>query len=127
MKKQFFYHEIVLVILLVFVISSLTFAADESIVKIQGRVMELDLKKNMMIVNERMFFWGQNTNFYDEKGSPITADRLRTKGWVYIEASRQGLNKKVVAERIFLLPKYIDEKGHNHLSSSLFCWLSLIL
>jgi hypothetical protein len=109
-KKRFFYHGIVLVILLVFVISSLTFAANESIVRIQGKVMELDLKKNIMIVNERMFFWGQNTNFYDDKGFPITADRLRTKGWVYIEASRQGLNKKVVAERIFLLPKYIDEK-----------------
>ncbi len=110
MIEKSYYRGVVLVISLVLFIYSLTFASDASIVRIQGRVMEVDFKKNMMIVNERMFFWNANTIFYNEKGSSITADRLRTKGWVYIEASRQGLNKKVVAERIFLLPKYIDEK-----------------
>ncbi len=62
MKGKFFYHGVALVIFLVLVIYSLTFALDESIVRLQGRVMELDLKKNMMIVNERMFF-GPQYNF----------------------------------------------------------------
>jgi hypothetical protein len=34
---------------------SFTFAQEGGIVKIQGRVMELDLKKSRMIVNERLF------------------------------------------------------------------------
>ena len=48
--------------------------------------------------------------FYNEKGSSITADRLRTKVWVYIEGMRHNANKKVVAEKVYLLPKYIHEK-----------------
>ncbi len=110
MKGKFFYHGVALVIFLVLVIYSLTFALDESIVRLQGRVMELDLKKNMMIVNERMFFWGPNTIFYNEKESTITADRLRAKVWVYLEGTRHEADKKVVAEKIYLLPKYIHEK-----------------
>jgi hypothetical protein len=88
----------------------LTFASDKSIVRLQGRVMELDLKKNMIIVNERTFLFGPNTIFYNEKGSSITADRLRTKVWVYLEGTRHEADKKVVAEKIYLLPKYIHEK-----------------
>jgi hypothetical protein len=109
-KRTFLWSGFTLVIFVVFIISSLTFASDESILRIQGRVMELDLKKNMMIVNERTFFWGPNTIFYNEKGSSITADRLRTKVWVYLEGIRHGADKKVVAEKIYLLPKYIHEK-----------------
>jgi hypothetical protein len=70
--------------------------------------MELDLKNNRMIVNERTFVWDPNTVFYNEKGSPITADKLRTRGWVYIEGMRH--HKRLVAEKIYLLPKYIHEK-----------------
>jgi len=72
--------------------------------------MELDLKKNMMIVNERTFVWDQNTIFYNEKGSPVTVDKLNTKTWVYIEGVRENVKKRVVAEKIYLLPKYISEK-----------------
>ncbi len=91
-------------------IYSLTFALDESIVKIQGRVMELDLQKNMMIVNERTFFWGPHTSICDENGSPVAADRLKTKIWVYIEGSSRNSNKKLVADKIFLIPRYIHGK-----------------
>jgi len=108
-KRTFFHNGFTFAIFWVFVISSLTFASDASIVRIQGRVMELDLNKNTMIVNERIFVWSPNTNFYNDKGSSITADRLRTKIWVYIEGTRD-VNKKVVAEKIYLLPKYIHEK-----------------
>jgi hypothetical protein len=109
-KRKFFNRGTTFVIFLVLAISSLTFASDESIVRVQGKVMELDLKKNMMIVNERMFVWGRNTLFYNDQGSPITADRLRTKVWVYIEGSSQNRDRKVVAEKVFLIPKYIHEK-----------------
>jgi hypothetical protein len=109
-KRTFFHNGFTFAIFWVFVISSLTFASDESIVRVQGRVMELDLKKNIMIVNERTFVLGPNTIFYNEKGSSISADRLRTKVWVYIEGTRHDVNKKVVAQKIYLLPKYIHEK-----------------
>jgi len=109
-KRTFFYIGFTFAIFWVFVISSLTFASDESIVRIQGRVMELDLERNMMVVNERTFVLSPNTNFYNEKGSSITADRLRTKVWVYIEGTSQNLDRKVVAEKVFLIPKYIHEK-----------------
>jgi len=109
-KKRIFYKEVILVIFSIFIFSFLTFASDEGIVRVQGIVMELDLKKNMMIVNERTFVWDQNTIFYNEKGSPITVDKLRAKTWVYIEGMRENVKKRVVAEKIYLLPKYIDEK-----------------
>ncbi len=53
---------------------------------------------------------GPNTIFYNEKESTITADRLRAKVWVYLEGTRHEADKKVVAEKIYLLPKYIHEK-----------------
>jgi len=98
------------VIVAIFGISSLTFALDESIVKIQGKVMELDFKKNVMVVNERTFFLGPNTLFYNDKGSPIAADRLRPKAWVYLEGTLHESGKKVIAEKIYLIPKYIHGK-----------------
>lgn len=109
MKKISFRNGVTLGIFLVFAISSLTFASGEGIVRIQGIVMELDLKNNRMIVNERTFVWDPNTVFHNEKGSPIAADKLRTKAWVYIEGVRHH-HKRLVAEKIYLLPKYIHEK-----------------
>ncbi len=38
--------------------------------KIQGLIMNVDLQKKVMIVNESTFIWYQNTKFYNDKGSP---------------------------------------------------------
>jgi hypothetical protein len=108
-KRDIFYNGVTLGALLILAISSLTFASGESIVRIQGIVMELDLQKNVMIVNERIFILDPNTVFYNDKGSPITADKLRIKAWVYIEGIRHH-HKRLVADKIYLLPKYIHEK-----------------
>ena len=72
-------------------------------------VMELDWRKKMITVNERSFAFDQNTIVYSEKGSPIPQDRLKTKTWVFIEGVKDKSQKKV-AKKIYLLPKYIDEK-----------------
>jgi hypothetical protein len=98
------------IIFLTLFVSSLTFGSDGSIVRIQGIVMDVDLKKNILIVNERTLFWAPHTFFYNENGSPITADKLRTKAWVYIEGVRDNIKKGVIAEKIYLIPKYIHEK-----------------
>jgi len=109
-KKRFIYNGVILLILSIVIISSLTFASDRDRIKMQGIVMEVDLKKNMIVVNERMFVWDPNTIFYNEKGSPLTVDKLRAKTWVYIEGMRDNVRKRLVAEKIYMLPKYIDEK-----------------
>jgi hypothetical protein len=94
----------------VLIISFLTFASDKDVVRIQGRVMEVDLGNRMMIVNEKTFIWDQNTVFYDEKGIPVTVNRLKTKTWVYIEGIRDISQKRVIAGKIYFLPKYIPGK-----------------
>ncbi len=57
------------------IFSSLTFASDKDIFRVQGTVMEIDLKKGTMIVNEKLFRWDQKTTFLNDKGSPITIDK----------------------------------------------------
>jgi hypothetical protein len=89
---------------------SLTFALDKDIVRIQGRVMEVDFNNNLMIVNERTFLWNQNTAFYNERGSPTTVDSLRKKTWVYVEGTKDATKKSVIAGKIYILPKYITGK-----------------
>jgi hypothetical protein len=101
---------VILLICSISIISSLTFALDKDRIAIQGVVMELDLNKTVMIVNERAFFWNPQTIFYNEKGSPITVDKLRAKTWVYIEGMKDNIKKRAIAEKIYLLPKYIHEK-----------------
>jgi len=92
---------------LVFLFSGLTFAADKDIVRFQGVVMDLDLKKNVMVVNERTIAWDQNTLIHNEKGSPIPVDKLTTKTWVYIEGVKDRARTRVMAKKIYFLPKYI--------------------
>jgi hypothetical protein len=63
-----------------------------------------------MIVNEGTFIWNQNTKFYNEKGSLVTVDKLRAKTWVYIEGVKDSAPKRMMAEKIYFLPKYIPGK-----------------
>jgi hypothetical protein len=71
--------------------------------------MEVDWKKKMIAVNERSFTIDHNTLVYNEKGSPIPQEALTTKRWVYIEGTKDKSQRKF-AKKIYLLPKYIDEK-----------------
>lgn len=100
----------VLVCFLLILFSTLTFASEEDIFKLQGIIMKLNPKGNMMIVNERQFSWDRHTSFYNEKGSPIPLDRFKEKDWVYIEGEKDKANKRTVIQKIYLLPKYVDKK-----------------
>ena len=51
----------------------------------------------------------KNTIVHNEKGSPIPQDNLKTKTWVFVEAVKDKSQKKL-ATKIYLLPKYIDDK-----------------
>jgi hypothetical protein len=108
-----FKKRVILPFFLILLISNLTFAADKDIVTLQGVVMDLDLRKNLMFVNERAIGWNQNTLICNEKGSPIPVDKLTTKTWVYIEGVKDEARKRVMAKKIYLLPKYIDGNEKN--------------
>jgi hypothetical protein len=106
MKKGF-----LLTVFFLLFFSVLTFAEDISIVKMQGVMMSVDLKKSTVVINERTFSWDQHTTFHNEQGSPIKIDKLRTKGWVYIEGENDKVHKRWVAKKIYLLPKFIESKN----------------
>lgn len=113
MKRIILHGGISLSIFFILVISGLTFASDKGIVTTQGVVMALDLKKKTIIINERTFTYDENTIIQNGKGSPVTLDNLRARTWVYIEGVEDKAHKRVVAKKIYLLPKYIDEKEKN--------------
>jgi hypothetical protein len=96
--------------------SVLTFAADKDIVKLQGIVMAVDGKKSLFTVNERPFAWNKQTAIYNERGLPTTFDRLKERGWVYIEGVPDRVNRTNVAKKIYILPGYVSDK-EKHLYS----------
>lgn len=99
-----------LYIIFVLIFSALTLASGEEAFRIQGVLMALDLKKDVMIVNERLFSLNPKTTIYNDKGAPITIDKLRPNTWVYIEGLKDGTHQRIVVRKIYLLPKYIEEK-----------------
>ena len=103
MKKIIFEIGVPL-IFLILIIYGLTFAEEKYEVSIQGKVMELDVMKKMIIVNEKTFIWNQNTLFYGEKGSPTTADKLTLQSLVSIEATRVK-SKPSIIKKLYVLPK----------------------
>jgi len=108
--NHIFKKRIPLGVISILVFSASALAAEEEIVKIQGVIMALDLKKNVMIVNERLFALDQNTMIHNDKGATITIDKLRPKTWIYIEGLKDKMNRQIMVRKIYLLPKYIEEK-----------------
>ena len=107
MKIRFFGKEVALIVCFVLLFSAFTFAAEDKVVRIQGKVMELDEMKKMVIVNEKTFIWDSGTLFFNETGAPITVDKLQKKSWVYIEGLWEKKNKPITIKKIYLLPQYI--------------------
>ena len=114
MRHKAFKIKIPILFFSVFILATLALAQDTDIVKLQGRVMQLDLEKNVMTVNERLFVLDSQTSVRDEKDYPISVDRLKPEAWVYVEGENNKVIKKLVAKKIYLLPKYI-EKRERHL------------
>lgn len=100
---------IIFVVSSIIIFSTSTFASAQERYRNQGSIMEIDLGKNTMIVNERHFVWNQNTIFYDDKGTPARIDGFKRKSWVYIEGTLHR-NNIILIEKIYLLPKYVGKK-----------------
>ena len=109
MKNSDIRKIMILVVSSIIIFSTSTFASGQERYKNQGSIMEKDLKKNTMIVNERQFPWNQNTTFYDDKGHAVGIDGFKRKSWVYIEGIRDK-NNILLIEKIYLLPKYVEKK-----------------
>lgn len=110
MKKGFLSHGMILGVSFVLIFSTLTFSLETDIIRLQGLIMNLDLKQNMIIVNEKTFIWDPKTFIADGKSSPISMDKFKLKSWVYIEGVKDKKNHWIIIEKIYLLPKYVDNK-----------------
>ena len=102
--------KIALVMTLVLLGPVLTFASEPGIVKIQGVVMAVNLKQNSLTVNERTFSWDPQTLISNEKGQPVAPDKLKPRGWVYIEGIPDKTNRRNIAKKIYLIPNYVHDK-----------------
>lgn len=110
MKKEFFQQMGCAAVIIILATSVLGFAAEGGKIKVQGKVMELDLKQMVIVVCEKAFVLDQNTVVCNEKGSPIPNERLKPKAQVYIVAENDRVGKRLVAQRIYLLSKHISNK-----------------
>jgi len=103
-KIKFLRKEIILISCFLLLFSALTFAADQKAFSVQGKIEELNLGKNRMVVNEKFFVWGPSTQFFDERGVPITAESLKVDTKVSIEATWIK-NKPYTITTLTILPK----------------------
>jgi ribosomal protein S17 len=89
--------------------SALVLTAEPVAVTIQGKIMDWDLKKNMIVVNEKYFFWNSQTLFYVGKGNAIKASqfkvkRLKMNTLVKIEAVKKTSGRKQFTIKKLYLP-----------------------
>lgn len=111
MKIKFFQIAVTSVVSFILLFSALAFTAEPAAVTIQGRIMDWDLKRNMIVVNEKYFFWNSQTLFFDEKGNAIKGDRFKVRQLkmdtlVNIEAVKKTTAKRqFTIKKLSLLPK----------------------
>ena len=120
MGKKYLRNEWIIIFSSIFIFSALALALDEDhTVSVQGLVMDLDLQKKIVVVNEAMFTWNKNTVFHNEQGTPINnIDRLKLNTRIYIEGELGTIKNCFLAKDIYFLPKYI--KGNKKNSISLY-------
>jgi hypothetical protein len=108
-KIKFFGTVMTLVVSSMLLFSALTFAAEPGVVTIEGRIMDWDLKKNMIVVNEKYFFWNSATLFCDEKGNVIKGDlkveQLKMNTLVKIEAVKASGERRFTIKKLYLPQK----------------------
>ena len=106
MKTKSFCKVVAVALFIIILFFSLqTFAAEKGILRLRGQVMEINLEKNMMVVNEKFFIWDKKSIFVNESGTPITPDQLKIDRMVYIEGERLSKNKPILIKELRLLSK----------------------
>ncbi len=112
--RRVYIINIYLIVMLILLTYPLCFGSDSNIEmnKAQGIVMEIDLKNNIIIVNEKLIHIDSSTLTHDDRGTPVSIDRIKKKGWVYIEWSKE--ENRSLAKKIYLLPKFIEKRERHH-------------
>lgn len=110
MRKKFLKNEIPLLFFFTLIFSISALAQETDVVKVQGRVMSLDFYKKEITVNEKVFALESQTLIKNEKDYSIVMDRLKPEVWVYVIGEYNRNIKKLVAKKIYLLPKYIERR-----------------
>ena len=110
MGKSLYRKGIALGTVWVIIFLALTYAFGEDNVRFQGHLMDLNLEKRMMLVNEGVLVWDDKTVINNDAGSPIPIEKFKPGSWVFIEGERDKVKKRIVIRKLFLLPKYIDYK-----------------
>jgi hypothetical protein len=95
----------ILAVSFILLFSPLAFTAEPVAVTVQGKIMDWDLKKNMIVVNEKYFFWNAQTIFYDEKGNAIKGDRFKVKQLKMNTLVNMEAVKITTAKRQFTIKK----------------------
>jgi hypothetical protein len=93
-----------LVISFMLLFSALAFAAEPQSVTIEGWIMDWNLKKNMIVVNEKYFFWDAQTLFYNEAGTLIKPEQLKMNTLVNIEAVKSRGKREFLIKKLSFLP-----------------------
>jgi hypothetical protein len=109
-KKRSFKQIVCVTVIIILTTFVLSFAAEGDKIRVQGQVMELDLKQMVITVCEKTFVIDQTTVVCNEKGVPLTNDRLKAKARVYIVGENDQAGKRLVARKIYLLSKRIPNK-----------------
>jgi hypothetical protein len=112
-RKDCLKRIMLLTFFLVIVIAPRAVASERDGIGTQGQVMEVDLKKHVLVINERPFVLTEKTLVQDVKGAPVPMDKLKPKAWVYIVGVMDKAHQRVYASRIYMLPKYIGAKERN--------------
>lgn len=111
MKIRFFGTVMTLVLSFVLLFSAIALAAEPVAVTIQGKIMDWDLKQNMIVVNEKYFFWNAETLFHDEKGNvtkggQFKVRQLKMNTLVNIEAIKKpDAKRQFIIKKLYLVPK----------------------
>ncbi len=79
--------------------------SNDEVIKTKGILMEIDLKTQTLIINEKKFKWDSNTFVEDEKGYFIKIDILKPNTPIYIESVEDPLQKHLLIKKIRLIKK----------------------
>jgi hypothetical protein len=115
MRKTCPRKEWIIIFSSIFIFYSLAHALDDNhAVSVQGLIMDLDLQKKIVVVNEAVFTWNQNTVFYNEQGTVIkNIDGLRLNTRVHIEGELGTVKNCFLAKHIYFLPKNVKGNRKN--------------
>ncbi len=115
MGKKYLRNEWIIIFSSIFIFSALALAlGEDQTVSVQGLIMDLDLQKKFVVVNEAMFTWNQNTVFHNEQGTVINnIDRLKLNTRIYVEGELGTIKNCFLAKDIYFLPKHIKGNKKN--------------